>query len=140
VRSWKGDRHSVAYTMQPISDMNEVTMHTLEIIYTHLFNTKGALPGKAAVGGGAAVAQPMNGVGSPGFHGSSSQQGFTSPSNNMSGGNMSSNQADAKGFSTVQQKVHDMFLGSNDEQGRSIKDVAGALQSSGSGISFQDVS
>lgn len=60
MRSWKGDRHSVAYTMQPLTDMNEVTMHTLEIIYTHLFNTKGALPGKAAVGGGAAVAQPMN--------------------------------------------------------------------------------
>lgn len=46
--------------MQPVTDMNEVTMHTLEIIYTHLFNTKGALPGKSAVGGGAAVAQPMN--------------------------------------------------------------------------------
>lgn len=33
-------------------------MHALETIYTHLFNTKGPLPGKASVGGGAAVAQP----------------------------------------------------------------------------------
>lgn len=33
-----------------------------------------------------------------------------------------------------------MFLGSNDEQGRSIIDVSKALQSNGSGISFQDVS
>ena len=44
--------------MQPISDFNEVTMHVLETIYTHLFLTKGPLPGKASVGGGAAVAQP----------------------------------------------------------------------------------
>lgn len=58
VRSWKDDRHSVAYDMQPITDFNEVTMHALETIYTHLFNTKGPLPGKASVGGGAAVAQP----------------------------------------------------------------------------------
>lgn len=50
------------------------------------------------------------GVGSPGFHGSSSQQGFTSPSNNMSGGNMSNNQADAKGFTGVQQKVTFLVL------------------------------
>lgn len=60
VRSWKDDRHSVAYDMQPITDFNEVTMHALEIIYTHLFNTKGPLPGKSSVGGGAAVAQPMH--------------------------------------------------------------------------------
>lgn len=40
--------------------MNEVTYHYLDTIYTHLFNTKGPLPGKASVGGGAAVAQPMN--------------------------------------------------------------------------------
>lgn len=46
--------------MQPIADFNEVTMHALETIYTHLFNTKGPLPGKGAVGGGAAIAQPMH--------------------------------------------------------------------------------
>lgn len=46
--------------MQPIADMNEVTYHALEVITTHLFNTKGPLPGKSSVGGGAAVAQPMN--------------------------------------------------------------------------------
>lgn len=49
IRSWKDDRHSVAYDMQPITDFNEVTMHFLEIIYTHLFNTKGPLPGKATI-------------------------------------------------------------------------------------------
>lgn len=46
--------------MTPITDMNEVTYHALEVISTHLFNTKGPLPGKSSVGGGAAVAQPMN--------------------------------------------------------------------------------
>lgn len=60
VRSWKDDRHSVAYVIEPVEDMNEVTHHYLDTIYTHLFNTKGPLPGKASVGGGAAVAQPMN--------------------------------------------------------------------------------
>ncbi len=40
--------------------MNEITYHCLEVINTHLFNTKGPLPGKSSVGGGAAVAQPMN--------------------------------------------------------------------------------
>eukprot|EP00752_Nemacystus_decipiens_P010313 g9188.t1 len=134
VRSWNDDRHSVAYLIEPLSDMNEVTYHYLDTIYTHLFNTKGPLPGKASVGGGAAVAQPMNGVGSPGFHGSSSQQGFTSPGNGMlnnQGG------GDAKGFSSVQQQVHDMFIGADDEQGRSVMDVANALRSRG--ITHQDV-
>lgn len=42
--------------MQPITDFNEVTMHSLEIIYTHLFNTKGPLPGKATISGGAGLA------------------------------------------------------------------------------------
>lgn len=60
VRSWKDDRHSVAYLIEPVDDMNEVSYHYLDVIYTHLFNTKGPLPGKASVGGGAAVAQPMN--------------------------------------------------------------------------------
>lgn len=60
VRSWKEDRHSVAYLIEPVDDMNEITYHCLEVINTHLFNTKGPLPGKSSVGGGAAVAQPMN--------------------------------------------------------------------------------
>lgn len=60
VRSWKDDRHSVAYDMQAVENFNEVTMHALEIIYTHMFNTKGPLPGKGSVGGGAAIAQPMH--------------------------------------------------------------------------------
>lgn len=46
--------------MQAIENFNEVTMHALEIVYTHMFNTKGPLPGKGSVGGGAAVAQPMH--------------------------------------------------------------------------------
>lgn len=50
----------MAYLIEPVDDMNEVTYHYLDTIYTHLFNTKGPLPGKASVGGGAAVAQPMN--------------------------------------------------------------------------------
>lgn len=45
--------------MQPITDFNEVTMHALEIIYTHLFNTKGPLPGKATVTAGAGLGQGM---------------------------------------------------------------------------------
>lgn len=58
--SFRGVRRSVAYDMQPITDFNEVTLHSLEVIYTHLFNTKGPLPGKSSVGGGTAAAQSMN--------------------------------------------------------------------------------
>lgn len=45
------------------------------------------------------------GVGSPGFHGGSSQQGFTSPGNNNSMLNNNQGGGDAKGFSTIQQRV-----------------------------------
>eukprot|EP00904_Undaria_pinnatifida_P010329 jgi/Undpi1/6426/HiC_scaffold_20.g08907.m1 len=136
VRSWKDDRHSVAYDMQPITDFNEVTMHALEIIYTHLFNTKGPLPGKSSVGGGAAVAQPMHGVGSPGFHGGGGQQGFT----NMGGGmqnNQQGGQGGAQGFTKVQQQVHELYLSASEEQGLSMTDVFNSLK--GQGVSYGDV-
>ncbi|CAM9459829.1 unnamed protein product [Ectocarpus sp. 4 AP-2014] len=143
VRSWKDDRHSVAYTMTPIADMDEVTLHALETIYTHLFNTKGPLPGKASMFGGAGVAQPMNGVGSPGFNGGSSQHGFTSPGNNNNNNNNMYNNSNmdaegSKGFTPIQQKVHDQFLGADEEQGRSIAEVADSLTREG--ISRADVS
>ncbi|CAM9306001.1 unnamed protein product [Ascophyllum nodosum] len=132
VRSWKDDRHSVAYDMQPISDFNEVTMHVLETIYTHLFLTKGPLPGKASVGGGAAVAQPNHGVGSPGLNRNSLQrkQGFNSPTqiNSSASKNPSMHQQSSTGFTPLQQKVLDMFLGADDEQGRSTHDVIAVLQ------------
>ncbi len=43
LRSFNGKRHFAGFKVQPINDFNEVTHHLLEIIYVHLYNTRGAL-------------------------------------------------------------------------------------------------
>jgi len=48
LRSFNNKRNIVAFRIQPLTDFNELTYHFLEVIYVHLFNTKG---GQVAQGG-----------------------------------------------------------------------------------------
>ncbi|CAM9467595.1 unnamed protein product, partial [Discosporangium mesarthrocarpum] len=83
IRSWKGDRHCVSYDMEPLTDFNEVTHHFLDTIYTHLFNTKGPLPGSngsvanpGALAGGGQALQQVGGTDSLGFQPQGGQHAF----------------------------------------------------------------
>lgn len=42
VREFDGKLHVSVFDVSPIIDWNEVTYHTLEVIHTHLYNTRGA--------------------------------------------------------------------------------------------------
>eukprot|EP00126_Sphaerothecum_destruens_P010021 Sdes_comp20657_c0_seq1m15957 len=39
-----------SYSIRPIADMNEISFHMIEVIYVHLYNTKGALHSHKMVG------------------------------------------------------------------------------------------
>ena len=44
VRAFAGKRSVVAFRVTPISDMNELTTHMLEVIYAHAYLVKGGTP------------------------------------------------------------------------------------------------
>jgi hypothetical protein len=50
LKSLGTDKFAQAYDVRPITDFNEVTHHFLDVIYTHLFNTKGPLPDPVKTG------------------------------------------------------------------------------------------
>lgn len=48
LRAFNNQRSVVAFSIQPITNFNEVTYHFLEVIYVHLYHTKGPLTSVAA--------------------------------------------------------------------------------------------
>ena len=44
VREYEGKLHILAFDISLLSDWNELTYHTLDVILTHLQNTKGPVP------------------------------------------------------------------------------------------------
>jgi len=52
LRAFNSNRSLVAFRIRPITDFNELTFHLLEVIYVHLYNTRGPLhhTGGSAVG------------------------------------------------------------------------------------------
>jgi len=44
VRAFAGKRSVVAFRVTPISDMNELTTHMLEVIYAHAYLVRGGTP------------------------------------------------------------------------------------------------
>ena len=56
VRSFNNKRSIVAFKIQPVTDMNELTNHLLETIHAHIYHTKGFAQGGAGGSGGAPVA------------------------------------------------------------------------------------
>ena len=75
LRAMQGKRHIVAFTIKPVTDMNELTFHMLDTIFTHLQLTgagQGAVqmtPGQKRVMGpavgGMGSAAPMGGAAAP---------------------------------------------------------------------------
>jgi len=46
VREISGRRRVVAFQITPITDFNKITLHALDVVHTHLKNTKGSLEAK----------------------------------------------------------------------------------------------
>lgn len=98
VRSIGGKRIVAAFRMTPIMDMNELTYHNLEIVYSHLMLNK--LMGSTS-GGGMSTANEQ--------------------CVDNSGGIVS-------GLSSIQNQVHMLIRGNNSEQGADIDSVCHQLR------------
>lgn len=106
VRSIGGKRTVAAFRLAPIMDMNELTYHTLEVVYSHLMFKK--LSGGGGGGGGSY----------DGGMQTSSEQNYDS---NMGSGMVS-------GLSSVQNQVHMLIRSNNTEQGANIDHVCQQLR------------
>eukprot|EP00457_Paulinella_chromatophora_P009786 gb/GEZN01009860.1/.p1 GENE.gb/GEZN01009860.1/~~gb/GEZN01009860.1/.p1 ORF type:complete len:318 (-),score=59.93 gb/GEZN01009860.1/:229-1182(-) len=71
LRSLNGEMSVVAFQLTKVVDHNEITFHLLEVIHSHLYNTRGPLAGAAAgvAGAGAPLASHSN-SGAPTYGGS----------------------------------------------------------------------
>lgn len=99
VRSIGGKRVVAAFRMIPIMDMNELTYHTLEIVYSHLMLNK--------------------------LSGSTSGEGMLStPSEQY----VDNSAGMVSGLSSTQNKVHMLIRGNNSEQGADIDSVCHQLR------------
>lgn len=99
VRSIGGKRVVAAFRMTPIMDMNELTYHTLEIVYSHLMLNK--------------------------LSGSTSGEGMLStPSEQY----VDNSAGMVSGLSSTQNKVHMLIRGNNSEQGADIDSVCHQLR------------
>lgn len=49
IREFAGRSHLLVYNVVPVTNFNEVTHHILDVIFTHLQNTKGKVPVSLAV-------------------------------------------------------------------------------------------
>lgn len=101
VRSFGGKRSVVAFKMTPVTDMNELTCHMLEVIHSH-----------------AALAQQQ-----------STTNGTSDPGNNTTkAGGDSSGFSTVSGLTATQNQVHVIIRNNNTEQGANIENVCKQLR------------
>ncbi|GAB5360797.1 hypothetical protein AAMO2058_000658300 [Amorphochlora amoebiformis] len=110
MRELAGQRIVVAFQIQPLKSMNEITLHNLDVIHTHLRNTKGPLESKKN-----RKAAANNNLYNE--HGDSMYK-------------KSSSEAQVEGMDNVQQEVLQAFksIGSAKEQGASVNEVIQRLR------------
>ncbi len=107
--------------MKPISDMNEITLHFLEAIYSHLYHTKGPLhPHHGGVG------QKMEqgvGISGPNQFSGGFDRGYGAANY---GGDVGAGHADGD-LTPAQQKVLNIFNQDSSNQGLTVDQVQHAL-------------
>ncbi len=117
------NKHSIqSIGMQPISDMNEITLHFLEAIYSHLYSTKGPLhPYNGGVGG--KMEQGVGITGSKQFN-----EGFDRGygASNYGGGTGGAGYVDGD-LTPAQQRVLDVFNQDSSDQGLTVVQVQKTL-------------
>ncbi|XP_050402173.1 replication protein A 32 kDa subunit-B isoform X1 [Patella vulgata] len=104
VRSFGGKRSVVAYNMSPITDMNELTCHMLEIIHSHAFN--------------ASSGQNTNQTSYGGDNNMSMNQGSY---NSGDGGNI-------LGLTPLQNQIHQVIKNNPSDTGASVVSVCQTLR------------
>lgn len=77
MRTFEDKRNVLAFFVRPVTDMNEITMHQLDVIHTHLQLTRGVKSGGAGMSGGGGANMGM--MGSFGGGGYQQQQQMGAP-------------------------------------------------------------
>jgi len=65
LRVMNGDKHIVAFTIKPVTDMNELTFHLLDTVFTHLYLTRKHQGAAQVTPGQKRVMGPNAGMGAP---------------------------------------------------------------------------
>ncbi len=122
VNTFNNNRTIQSNGMQPISDMNEITLHFLEAIYSHLYHTKGPLrPHHGGVGG--KIEQGVGVSGSNQFSGGGFDKGYGAANYGGEGG---AGYADGD-LTPAQLKVLHIFNQDSSDQGLTVAQVQRAL-------------
>lgn len=124
VRSFKGVRNIVSFKIEKLTDMNEMTLHLIEVMHAHLAIQKRHLGGGGGQAGGS-FGSSSAGVGSGGGGGYSYTASTTSNFTPMDTGNMSS--IHDQGLSGVQKQVYEVITSFKSEMGISSSEIRGIL-------------
>jgi len=130
LRSFNNTKSLVAYAINPLTDFNEYTYHFLEVVHTHLRNSKGPPPNAAA------ASAPMGAYGAPAGYGAPSGAGGASM---MGGGAGAFVAQPTSGGASFEDLVVTFFKtkGEDNETGCTIAQAAEALQANG--VSLEQV-
>tara|TARA_B110001452_G_scaffold117270_1_gene97311 strand:- start:2006 stop:2887 length:882 start_codon:yes stop_codon:yes gene_type:complete len=124
MRAFNQVRSVVAFHIQPLTDMNEYTFHFVEVVHTHLRNTKGKPGDQAAppVGGG------MGGMGGGAF--ATGMAGGVAPPSMAAA---AAAQQNAQGLNNFQDTVFKFFqsYGESQETGATVEECTNAMMAQG---------
>jgi len=141
MRGFEGRRHLLVFEVKPVEDFNELTHHILEVIYTHLKNTKGPVPGSASAVTGQAKAGGAYGMSSPAMGGMNANMGMNQNSM-MTGGGASLNQSFANNDpGSITAKMLTIYgkRDKNSAEGLHVTEVMAELSKQGVHLSAQEV-
>ena len=133
MRAFNQVRSIVAFHIQPLTDMNEYTFHFIEVVHTHLRNTKGKPDDQAAppVGG-----MGMGGVGGGGgmpVGGMGGMAAGRAPPGMAAAAGPSVAATNAQGMNNFQDTVFKFFqsYGESQETGATVEECANAMAAQG---------
>ncbi|KAJ8032909.1 Replication protein A 32 kDa subunit [Holothuria leucospilota] len=110
IRSFSGKLTVSPFKIIPLTDLNEITVHMLEVVHAHMYLTK-----KINQGGVSAIPGP-----------SSSTTQTPNKIQGTQGGDYSA--VPNHGLNNVQRQVHQLIVACSDEQGISMDDLRSSLQ------------
>jgi replication factor A2 len=123
LREYEGRTHVLVFDVTPISDWNELTYHILDVVFTHVQNTRGPIPGSASSGAGG-----MMGI-------TSTPSAMRGPSSSFAVGAAINNKRD-----DINQAIFNAYASNiNQDTGIRLDEVLAILKSKGIIISFEQL-